>query len=253
MACLGLPGIEIRLGIALRSGNASVFAKKQGMIGRGGLEFSETPGIQPINVNPPCRKKSSKRWRVRLRPREHGYHPRFIIRDDLRAFSSPNGWLSNSRRAASGSESGLWNRSCTPRLRDSGIDGGIKGSVVSGGGLGEEPERRAESARSYLSRRPVSTPREGRMPSRPRDRNHGLSWTREGAAQPDRRQSRGSLSLQPVRSRATSGRPTLGLLVPSSRQTDLDPPGGHVGVFLLAHEVDLGVGFGRGGVLPRSR
>ena len=41
-------------------------------------------------------------------------------------------------------------------------------------------------------------------------------------------------------SRASSGRPPPGSLALASRQADLDPPGRHLGVLLLADEVDLG-------------
>jgi hypothetical protein len=50
----------------------------------------------------------------------------------------------------------------------------------------------------------------------------------------------GSTVLQPVWRRESLRRPPTGSLALSSRDTNLDPPCRHLGVFLLAHEGDLG-------------
>jgi hypothetical protein len=41
-------------------------------------------------------------------------------------------------------------------------------------------------------------------------------------------------------SQASSGRLRAGSLTSAARQTDLNPPSGHLGVLLFPHEVDLG-------------
>ena len=61
-----------------------------------------------------------------------------------------------------------------------------------------------------------------------------------------------SFHWPPARSAAMYwGRPPPGSLALASRDADLDPPGRHLGVFLLADEVDLGRSdVGMAGELP---